>query len=535
MKKLLWLLMLIPCILATGCGKDGETPDQTTVDDPASVTTTAPDDPTITTPATTTDSNDPVTTPETQEPEDEGPLPTSIELEKIRVQLLSDRLVRIEVKGSKGFEDRSSFTVQKRRGWDEVAYTSETVDGYTVISTSAYKVYVPEGAKTPAGCYVTDLEGNTLWSYETNTNSNVYLPSPSDELSSWYFTDAPRVIPSENGYSLTEDYTRYNGWDLSNDATDLFVFLPQGSYENFTSDFVELTGSSEMVNLKMLGYWDSRWYEYNEETALRQIQDYLDRGYAIDMLVIDTDWRESSGSGIGYDINTRLFPDMARFLERAHEMGVEIVFNDHPEPEDGTSNLLDKNEIEYRSNNLTLILSLGLDYWWYDRNWHTALNPIHNDLSIYATGQYAFHWITEEYYESITDTDEYARRALIMSNVDGILNGILQYAPELASHRYSIQWTGDINCNVVDLEYEIFNAIYGGAEMGLPYVSADIGGHRSEVSDDMYVRWMQFGALSPIMRVHCTKPYSRMPWLYGETAEEVTHTYVDMRYRLLHL
>ncbi len=540
MKKLLWLFMLVPCILATGCGKD-DAPDQST-DPNASTTTTI----TTTDPASPNDpsdppgTNDPVTPPPTGEklpsrPADEGELPDSIELGNIRIQLLSDRLVRVEVKGPKGFEDRASYTVQKRRGWDEVAYTTATADGYTVITAAAYKVYVPEGANTPVGCYITDTEGNELWRYETNTNSNVYLPSPSDELNSWYFTDAPRVIPSENGYSVVENYENNNGWDMANDATDLFVFLPQGSYENFTSDFVKLTGSSEMVTLKMLGYWDSRWFAYNERTALQQIQDYLDRGYSIDVLVIDTDWRKSSESGIGYDIDTNLFPDMARFLEKAHEMGVSIMFNDHPEPTDRTDNLLDKDEIEYRNKNLKLILSLGLDIWWYDRNWHTALNPIHDDLSIYATGMYAFQWITEEYYASITDLNEYARRALIMANVDGIMNGILEYAPELSAHRYSIQWTGDINCQSIDLEYEIYNAIYGGAELGLPYVSADIGGHRTEVSDDMYVRWVQFGALSPIMRVHCTRPFSRMPWLYGETAEAVTHQYVDMRYRLLPL
>ncbi len=515
MKKFLWLLLLIPCILVAGCGK--EDIGTTSPDGSAGVTTPAPDDP---------------TPPQTDEPEDEGPLPTSIELGKIRVQLLSDRMVRVEIKGPKGFEDRPSYTVQKRRGWDEVSYTSETKDGFTVITTDTYKVFVPENARNPQGCYITDTKGNELWRFESNTNSNVYLPSPSDELQSWYFTDAPRVIPSESGYSVVEDYKRNNGWDMSNDATDLFIFLPGGKYENFTSDFVELTGQSEMINLKMLGYWDSRWYAYNTDTALQQIDDYLDRGYSIDVLVIDTDWRTTE-NGVGYDINTRLFPNMKKFLEQAHAKGVDIMFNDHPEPEKNTNNLLDEDEIEYRNKNLKLILSLGLDYWWYDRNWSVALKPIHNEISIYASGQYAFQWITEEYYESITDINEYARRALIMSNVDGILNGILQYAPELSSHRYSIQWTGDINCDVIDLEYEIFNAIYGGAEMGLPYVSADIGGHRSEVSDDMYVRWMQFGALSPIMRVHCTKPYSRMPWLYGETAEEVTHTYVDMRYRLL--
>ena len=518
MKKLLWLLMLLPCVLAVGCNKAETTTVLTDPTAPATTTTKAPDK-----------------APQKPSTEETGPLPTSIELGKIRVQLLSDRIVRIEVKGSKGFEDRPSYTVQKRRNWEDVSYTSESAGGYTVITTSVYKVYIPDNAKTPTGCYITDLDGNDLWRYESNTNSNVYLPSPSDELNSWYFTDSPRVIPSGSGYSVVEDYKRNNGWDLSNDATDLFVFLPQGNYENFTSDFVKLTGQSEMVTLKMLGYWDSRWYEYNETTALQQIQDYLDRGYSIDVLVIDTDWRKSSDSGIGYEINKRLFPNMERFLTKAHEMGVSIMFNDHPEPVTGTNNLLDEKEIEYRNKNLKLILSLGMDIWWYDRNWHTALSPIHNDLSIYATGMYAFQWITEEYYESITDIDEYARRALIMANVDGILNGILEYAPELSAHRYSIQWTGDINCESIDLDYEIFNAVYGGAEMGIPYVSADIGGHRSEVSDDMYVRWMQFGALSPILRVHCTKPYSRMPWLYGETAEEVTHNYVDMRYRLLPL
>ena len=40
--------------------------------------------------------------------------------------------------------------------------------------------------------------------------------------------------------------------------------------------------------------------------------------------------------------------------------------------------------------------------------------------------------------------------------------------------------------------------------------------------------------------VHCTNEKyihqdGRMPWLFGETAEEVAHTYLDMRYRLLPL
>lgn len=461
--------------------------------------------------------------------------PTEVILGDVRVQMLSDTLVRIEEKGPKGFEDRASFTVTGRDCWEPVAYTATTADGYTVLTTDRYKVYIPDSAVTPAGCYITDAAGKTLWTYTANTTSNVYLPSPSDALDSWYFTDAPRVIPSAEGYTLTEPYVDYNGWDMENDATDLFVFLPQGDYKTLTADFVKLTGRSELITLKLLGYWDSRYYAYTAETALRQIRDYRERGYSIDVLVIDTDWRKvGETGGVGYDINEELFPDMAAFLKEAHALGVDILFNDHPEPVDSTDNLLDAEEIGYRSENLKLILSLGLDYWWYDRNWSVSLKPVHKDLSIYTTGIYAFQWVTEEYYNSIADLDEYARRALLMGNVDGIKNGVLTYAPELASHRYTLQWTGDVGVWEEDIADEIFNAVYGGAKLGLPYVSADIGGHMGgKLTDDLYVRWMQFGALSPIMRVHCGKNLVRMPWCFGETAESVTHTYVDMRYRLL--
>ena len=463
--------------------------------------------------------------------------PTEVTLGDVRVQMLSDTLVRIEVQGPKGFEDRPSFTVVGRDCWEPMAYAMTSENGYTALSTACYTVYIPEGRSDLAGCYITDTAGKTLWSYAASTSANTYLPSPSETLDSWFFTDAPRVIPSEAGYSLTEPYEDYNGWDMENDAPDLFVFLPQGDYKTLTADFVKLTGRSELITLPLLGYWDSRYYAYTAETALQQIRDYQSRGYSIDVLVIDTDWRKvGETGGVGYEINEELFPDMAAFLKEAHDLGVNVVFNDHPEPVDGTDNLLDAEEIAYRSEKLKLILSLGLDYWWYDRNWSVSLKPVHKDLSIYATGMYAFDFVTEEYYNSITDIDEYARRALLMGNVDGIKNGVLAYAPELASHRYTLQWTGDVGVWEEDIADEIFNAVYGGAKLGLPYVSADIGGHMGgKLTDDLYVRWMQFGALSPIMRVHCGKNLTRMPWCFGETAESVAHTYVDMRYRLLPL
>ena len=463
---------------------------------------------------------------------------TSITVDNVRVQLLSDTLIRIENAINGEFEDRPSYIVQNREDWYLVDYTLSEQSGETVISTEHYIVRVPVGGKAE-DVYVTYTNGNLLWDYSAGkSGTNVYLPSPSDELASWYFTDN-RIIPSEYGYSSVDSDLPLQGWDFSSDATDIFVFLPQNDYTQFCNDYVNLTGSSEMTPLQMLGYWDSRWYAYSSETALQQIKDYTDKGYSIDVLVIDTDWRV--GASLGYQINEQLFPDMAKFLEECEKLNVDIVFNDHPEPVQGTTNGLDKAEVDYRNNELTLLLSMGLDYWWYDRNWSVCLNSADPDISVFAFGMYAYQWITRDYLESITDLNAYAKRALIMGNVDGCLHGKWNYASDLSSHRYSIQWTGDIGADSTALAQEIYASVLGGAEVGLPYMSSDIGGHTQAVTNEMYVRWIQYGALSTICRVHCTTASyiggqeGRMPWLFGDTAEEVAKTYVGMRYRLLPL
>lgn len=466
-----------------------------------------------------------------------------VEFGDVRVGVLSDTVVRVEAKGPKGFENRKTYLVSNRSDWEVPEYSVTTEGNSRVVVTENYKVYVPVSVnKDLKGVRITDTEGELLWEYTAETTANVYLPSPSDELGSWFFTDNPRVVPSDYGYGFNpEKDDPLNGWDFDNKATDCYVFLPQGDYSQFCSDYVNLTGRSEMVSLQMLGYWDSRWFAYSSETALQQIQDYIDRGYSIDILVIDKDWHTDNGvDGVGYQVNTELFPNMSEFLDKCHELGINIMFNDHPEPVGGTGNVLDKDEVQYRNEQMTMILGLGLDYWWYDRNWSVSLNKPDPDISVYAFGMYIYQFITNDYLESIADVKEYTERALIMGNVDGCLHGKWTYASDLSAHRYSIQWTGDIGTDSNALAQEIYATVFGGAEVGLPYVSSDLGGHTSSVTDDMYIRWLQYGALSTICRVHCTNvdqigQDGRMPWLFGDTAEEVVHEYVDMRYRLLPL
>lgn len=121
--------------------------------------------------------------------------------------------------------------------------------------STAYVVHVPEQDARVEDVHVTDENGKLLWNFTGMTSTNMDLPSPSDELRSWYFTESPRVIPSEYGYSGESDEP-LQGWEFDKSAVDAYVFLPGGSYEQFTSDYVKVTGRSEMVSLQMLGFWD---------------------------------------------------------------------------------------------------------------------------------------------------------------------------------------------------------------------------------------------------------------------------------------
>jgi alpha-D-xyloside xylohydrolase len=75
---------------------------------------------------------------------------------------------------------------------------------------------------------------------------------------------------------------------------------------------------------------------------------------------------------------------------------------------------------------------------------------------------------------------------------------------------------------------------------GMPYWTTDIGGFISggNLNDpkfrELFVRWFQFGAFSPVFRVHGTRnPDQNELWSYGEEAQKILVDYDTLRYRLM--
>jgi alpha-glucosidase (family GH31 glycosyl hydrolase) len=448
--------------------------------------------------------------------------PQNAVVDNIRVQVLSDSLVRIEFKGPRGFEDRKTFHVVNR-DWPGAAFSLKTNSDAVEVHAADFVVRVPQNSESLDGVAVTSADGESLYNCTGVLTNSVWLPSPSDKPQAWWFADTPRMVPPARGLTPPPKPMPNGGWDLSNNAPDIYVFLPRGDYRELRKEFLKLTGPTEMPPLFMFGAFDSRWYDYSEATALEQIDDYRAHHIPLDVLVVDTGWR--AGASTGYLPNTNLFPNLPRFFAEAHAKNVRVLFNDHPEPLNTKVSGLDAKELNYRFNGLSGLLHDGLDIWWYDRNWSVALVPPAPNLRKEVWGMRLYH--------DATACVRPEQRPLIMANVDGIDNGIRKRPMDVAAHRFPFQWTGDIGPDWDFLRRAVENAVYSGVQSLFPYESDDLGGHVANPATEQYIRWIEYGALSPVYRPHCTHNLERMPWVFGLEAENDARRFLDMRYRLL--
>lgn len=441
-----------------------------------------------------------------------------------RVQILCDRIIRIEQLCGGEFCDENTYFIPDRKKFEGYDGSLTREGANAVITFNGTELVLPEDGGFKGLCVRAD--GEVRYTYKRVKNTGE-LPLPQKTPYVFCVTDSPRVTVPESGYTSGSVYT------VNEKAKDIYLLICGGDHKLLRSLYVELTGRTEMVRLSTLGFWNSRYFKHDDASARKLLAEYAEHGVPLDNMVLDTDWRKASDRGIGYEVDDVLFPDMKAFFRFAHENGVEIMFNDHPEPVDGAVSLFDEREIVYREENLKAHLHAGLDYWWYDRNWHTKLISPTAGVDPESFGAYLFQEVTEHAFKEQSG-DKPCRRPVIMANVDNVSNGNYVAVNDSASHRFSVQWTGDIPSDDASIATEIKNMLLVGNSC-ITYVNSDCGGHTGNPTKEEFIRWMQFGAFSPVFRPHCTNYVTRFrePWAYDEETLEITRNFVNMRYRLL--
>ena len=106
----------------------------------------------------------------------------------------------------------------------------------------------------------------------------------------------------------------------------------------------------------------------------------------------------------------------------------------------------------------------------------------------------------------------------------------------LGNHRYQVGFSGDTFISWASLDYQTYfnstasNVLYG-------YWSHDIGGHQGvdHIDPELYVRWMQFGAFSPILRSHSTKiaGLTKEPWVFSNEVSDILRGIIRQRYNMV--
>ncbi len=179
-----------------------------------------------------------------------------------------------------------------------------------------------------------------------------------------------------------------------------------------------------------------------------------------------------------------------------------------------TFNLANKAEAKVYTDYLNGVIDQGLDFWWIDGDF-AQMDGLNSQM-----------WTNRMYY---TATEEHTgKRSFIFSRYGGP-----------GSHRYPGFFTGDAVSTWKVLKYEIPMTVKSGNVL-YPYVTHDIGGFVGTLKDnyELYARWVQFGAFSPIFRLHSChenpdEGNARMPWNYGDKGLNLARQFVTARYQLI--
>ncbi|KAK2945040.1 putative Neutral alpha-glucosidase AB [Blattamonas nauphoetae] len=99
-------------------------------------------------------------------------------------------------------------------------------------------------------------------------------------------------------------------------------------------------------------------------------------------------------------------------------------------------------------------------------------------------------------------------------------------------HRYAAVWTGDNQASFDHLASSV-STLLSLSVCGCSHVGADVGGFFFHPTEELLVRWYQFGVFNPFFREHAHHDSPRRePYLWSDVAQTQIRNAVHMRYEL---
>lgn len=382
---------------------------------------------------------------------------------------------------------------------------------------------------------------------------------------------------SVKGYGLFWDNTATTIFNDNADGTSFesevgncadYYFINGGNADKVIASYRHLTGEAPMFPRWVFGFWQSRERYKGQDETVGIVKKYRELNVPLDGIVQDWQyWGEDETYWNSTEFGNPRFPNPKQMIDDIHKLNAHIIISVWP-------SFGNKTKIfqEFKNNNMLYnittwpinpnvqvydafnpkardiywsymnknIFSLGMDGWWLD-----STEPDHLKQKV-GDDDNKTHLGTlrkvRNAFPLVTTGGVYAHQRQTTSDKRVFILARSAFAGQ--QRNATTIWSGDVVSR-----WDVLKAqIAGGCNLslsGIPYWNSDIGGFFSYAKyhlgvkdpafQELYVRWLQFGAFCPMMRSHGTDT-PREIYQFGQKgywAYDAIEKFINLRYRLL--
>jgi alpha-D-xyloside xylohydrolase len=411
-----------------------------------------------------------------------------------------------------------------------------------------------------------DIKGCELELAQRNSQASV--PFLLSSLGYGFLWNNPAIGSVTFGKNLTS-------WrSVSTKVIDYWVTAGDTPAE-IEENYADAVGKAPMMPDFAMGFWQCKLRYQTQEELLGIAREYKKRGLPISVIVIDFFHWPLEGE---WKFDTEYWPDPDAMVKELREMGIELMVSIWP-------------TVDYESENFREMLDRGLLISC-DRGYPNGLRCFNDTLHFDATNPEAreFVWskVRENYYKkgikvywldeaepeySYYDFDNYRYHLgpdVQIGNIypkcyaqtfyegmeregqKNVLN--LIRCAWAGSQKYgALVWSGDIHSSFESMRNQFAAGLNMGIA-GIPWWTTDIGGfHGGDPTDpafrEVFVRWFEYGAFCPVMRLHgcrepqaapistvrggrCSSGAANEVWSYGDEAYDICRRYMTIREKM---
>ena len=411
-----------------------------------------------------------------------------------------------------------------------------------------------------------NLKGSMLELAQRNSQASV--PFVVSSLGYGFFWNNPAVGRASFGMNITE-------WEAeSTKAIDFWITAGDTPAE-IHAQYMAVTGKPPMMPEHGLGFWQCKLRYQTQEELLSVAREYHRRGVPLDVIVADFFHWTLEGT---WAFDPEYWPDPEGMVKELEAMGTRLMVSVWPTVSVYAPDYQYMKEMSYlvSSESGVKIDKLMIDptsftdmtnpgarkFVWgkLKENYYSKgikdfwLDVAEPEYSSYDFENYRYHqgsvlevgnqypmWYTKMIYDGLTEAGETDVVSLVRCAWAG-------------SQRYgALVWSGDIPSTFESFKIQIVCGLQM-AMAGIPWWTTDIGGfHDGDIRDpkfrELLIRWFQYGAFCPVMRLHghrspyqaplsstgggrCASGAENEIWSYGEENYEIMKKYIELREEL---